>query len=75
VSGPAKAKYIARYDDGSEKLSVSFDATSERLPDHAHIEMGSNWLYVDVADIPQLCAFLERARRSILANIAARDAQ
>jgi hypothetical protein len=75
VSVPAKATYIAKYDDGSEKITVSFDMTSERLPNSVSIEMGSNWLYVDVADIPQLRAFLECARKAILANIAVEQAE
>jgi hypothetical protein len=68
---PAKAKYIGKYDDGSEKIAVSYDVESKLLPDNVLIEMGSNWLYVAADDIPQLRAFLERARKAIIANIAA----
>lgn len=63
--------WIARYDDGSEKISVSFDLTSERLPHCVNVQMGcggDQWLYIDVADVPWLCARMMLAAEHILAR-------
>lgn len=68
TTGMTKGEWTLRYDDGSEKIKVSFDLTSERLPDHVSIEMGiggDQWLYIDVADVPWLCARMMLAAEHI----------
>lgn len=67
---PAKAEFVALYDDGSTKLTVKFDTTSQHCPDSIWIETGSqNWVGVDVSDIDWLVDALISARN----HLAVRD--
>lgn len=70
-----KAEWALHYDDGSEKIVVKIDLTSERLPHSIALEMsGDRWLYVDAADVPWLCARLLDAASIIEKARPAKDA-
>ena len=77
-----KGEWALSYDDGSDKVTVSFDTTGERLPDSISVEYSSDqWVYVDAADAAWVAARLldaaaaiRKARGTSDALLAERDA-
>lgn len=68
---PDQARWVRRYEDGSEKMDVSYDIASSRRPLTVNVSMYSDsWLYIDVDDIDWLVARLSAAQRAILSRAA-----
>lgn len=46
-----KGGWALTYDDGNDKVTVSFDTTSEHCPASINVEYSSDqWIYVDAED-------------------------
>jgi hypothetical protein len=70
-----KGSWALSYDDGSDKVAVSFDTASEHCPTRISVEYSSNqWVYVDVEDAAWLAARLLDAAEAIR-NATARGDQ
>jgi hypothetical protein len=64
--GLRTGKWVLTYDNGSDKVAVSFDVGSEHCPTSINIEYSSDqWVYVDVGDAAWVAARLLDAAEAI----------
>lgn len=63
---PRKGEWALSYDDGSDKVTVSFDTTSEHCPTSISVEYSSDqWIYVEAEDAAWVAARLLDAAAAI----------
>lgn len=61
-----KGEWSLTYDDGSDKVSVSFDVTREHCPTGISVQYSSDqWVYVDAEDAAWVAARLLDAAEQI----------
>ncbi len=63
---PRKAEWCLTFDDGSDRLTVSFDTTSQHLPESVTVRSSDDFmLYLDLNEIEWVAARILDAKAAI----------